>query len=715
MLFIDYFVIAALTVALIAWWRRGDANRARTLTIASLLTVAVGAYTVSDFRWQATAAIVVALLFLLVVGIGALRKKEPRPGKPWISGTFFTLLWALAVFLLWSFPVPPIPSPSGEHAVGVRTFELTDESRKGVIAAAEDEGRRLLVRVWYPAGDVGGLEPAPYMTDVEADNTARGIGTAIGMPFFFTYLKHVGTNSYEGAPILSGAETLPVVVYSHGYTSFLQQNTVLMEELASHGYIVYSIQHTYDSSPTVFPNGDVLPSDPKLIEEVREGLGADGGMPQEMKDAFLGETLDIRYAGILKNRDNARARNDRIAVRSPKIWVADRTFVLDSLQQGQVPESVADVVAAGRYTDTGQIGMSFGGSTTGGFCVADRRCAAGVNLDGGDYHFTPLNTTMPMPFLMFYSDFKQLAAQVSDDPDAPANAFNDFSYERFETAGLNPEVTRVSVTDVGHLGISDFPLFVRNPIRAPFLGGADPNVVVQAQNDFVLGFFDTYLRGIDAGFPDAQFAAYAGFAERNETHNVRDWWLAKHPEDIVERVVLEFDQGDVELALYPARAPISVANFLAHVDGGHYNGAKIYRAVDGAFGIVQGGLVADLMNLPPEEFEKFEPVLPPVAHERTDETGIRNERGTVALARMEPGTAGSEFFINLTDNLVLDSGKPQRAMDGEGYATFGRVLRGMRLLEAIQRMPTDAPTQFEPLRGQLLTEPVEIRRAYRVE
>lgn len=85
-----------------------------------------------------------------------------------------------------------------------------------------------------------------------------------------------------------------------------------------------------------------------------------------------------------------------------------------------------------------------------------------------------------------------------------------------------------------------------------------------------------------------------------------------------------------------------------------------------------------------------------------------------AFGRLEPGTANSEFFFNLQDNPMLDTGYESEDRDGHGYATFGRVLRGMRVLERMQRLPSDAPTPIEMLQGQILEEPVVIRRAYRV-
>jgi predicted dienelactone hydrolase len=174
------------------------------------------------------------------------------------------LLAVAAVGVLALFPVRDLPTPEGPRAVGTRSFEIVDTSRLGVFAARPDQPRKMVVRVWYPAAATEGLETCPYFTDIEACTTATGLGSLFGFPPFFSYIKHVGTNSYENAPLLSGARNLPTVLYSHGYVSFLAQNTALMEHLASHGYVVFSLQHTFDSSPTVFADGEVAPLDPAI-------------------------------------------------------------------------------------------------------------------------------------------------------------------------------------------------------------------------------------------------------------------------------------------------------------------------------------------------------------------------------------------------------------------------------------------------------------------
>ena len=184
------------------------------------------------------------------------------------------------------------------------------------------------------------------------------------------------------------------------------------------------------------------------------------------------------------------------------------------------------------------------------------------------------------------------------------------------------------------------------------------------------------------------------------------------------RVVFETRLGEVEIAVYPSRAPLSGGNFLAYVDAGHYDGARLYRAVrksaPGTIGVVQGGLLAAAMSGDSPYLDRPNAPFPPIAHETTETTGIPNERGTIALARLEPGTASSEFFFNLSDNPELDTGAGVAGRDGFGYATFGRVVRGMDVLDALLELPADGRAAIEQVKGQILREPVEIRHAYRV-
>ncbi|CAN7290173.1 hypothetical protein LJR164_001458 [Phenylobacterium sp. LjRoot164] len=518
----DILLIAALAAFVLAVWLPRLPGRGRVLFGAGLAALAVGVVGVLDARWQSGLGVVVALLLLAGLGIARLRRRPASGRRPYVSGVLAALLAGLAVAALVLFPVGALPRPSGERPVGVRTFEVSDASRPGLLAAAPDAPRRLLVRVWYPAGDTKGLKPRPYFTDEEARTTGASLGALFKFPPFFTYLKHVRTNSYEDAPLASGAAGLPVVIYSHGFTSFLGQNTVLMEELASHGYVVFSLQHTYDSAATLFPDGTLAAMDPDLFAR-----GEDDGAAQAQIDAIAGKDLDARLAGQLQIRETGLAKAERIT-RSGVIWAADRIFLHDQLQAGRVPDAIKPILAASDLTRVGEMGMSFGGATSGSVCMVDRRCAAGVNLDGADFPFQAFDAAMPVPFLMFHSDMRTIyQAMGVEPPGGRARAFNDFSYETFAAAGTDPKVHRLQLRDAKHLGLSDFSLFIRRPVRDPLLGSTPARVMIGAQNDYVRAFFDRHLRGRNA--VELPSKTYADWILPADNGDVRAWWAGKAP------------------------------------------------------------------------------------------------------------------------------------------------------------------------------------------
>jgi predicted dienelactone hydrolase len=520
----DIFLIVATVGFLGAWWMRGLPSRGKWLVGFALLALAASLWGVLDDRWQAGVGEVVSLIFLAALAIG--RYWGKRTGVPYLSGPPLTVLGLAAIVPLILFPVWRLPSPSGPHAVGVRTFELADASRLGVFTKA-DAPRRLLVRVWYPGEPAAGASSRYYFDAGETRTTARTMGGLLGFGPLLTYMKHVRTNAYEDAPLIADAAGLPTIFYSHGYTSFLNQNTVLFEDLASHGYVVYSVQHTGDSSATLFADGTVAEMDPDLLEESKKDADDTSEIRKAMVQGATGETFDDRLAGQLKYGESSLARKDRIRIDSPRTWVADQIFVHDRLQAGEVPEAIRPIAAACDLTRTGEMGMSFGGATAGVVALLDPRCVAAINMDGGDFHFLAFNADMPVPFLMLHSDRGGLYREMGVTPKGEPRSFNDFSYETFAHAGQQANVYRVEIKDSQHLGLSDFTLFMRRPLRDALLGTTPTDVMIGAQNDLVREFFDKFLRGKQNEFPDAQFKKYADWVVPYKNTGLSEWWLAK--------------------------------------------------------------------------------------------------------------------------------------------------------------------------------------------
>ena len=117
--------------------------------------------------------------------------------------------------------------------------------------------REIVVRAWYPAEGEPGRSGDPYMTPTESRAFGDVIGAAApGGGLLYSHARLATTHGRREAPLAASEEPFPVLAFSHGYTSFLAQNTPLMEELASHGYVVFSLAHTWDGS-AVFPDGRV--------------------------------------------------------------------------------------------------------------------------------------------------------------------------------------------------------------------------------------------------------------------------------------------------------------------------------------------------------------------------------------------------------------------------------------------------------------------------
>jgi len=177
---------------------------------------------------------------------------------------------------------------------------------------------------------------------------------------------------------------------------------------------------------------------------------------------------------------------------------------------------------------------------------------------------------------------------------------------------------------------------------------------------------------------------------------------ARDDQDTVTvRIITEF--GNIDIELYAKKAPITVQNFLRYIDGGFYNGGIFHRTVklDNQpdkkilIEVIQAGANPDSL----EKKKGF----PPITLERTNKTGLRHLNGTISMARDTPNSATSDFFICIGDQPSLDYGG-KRNPDGQGFAAFGKVVKGMDVVKRIQMAPAE---------GQRLTPPVRILRILR--
>jgi peptidyl-prolyl cis-trans isomerase A (cyclophilin A) len=177
------------------------------------------------------------------------------------------------------------------------------------------------------------------------------------------------------------------------------------------------------------------------------------------------------------------------------------------------------------------------------------------------------------------------------------------------------------------------------------------------------------------------------------------------------RVLIVTAVGDITVELNAEAAPVTVENFLMHVENDVYDAGSFYRAVRDEnerpdvdpMNLIQGGYGRDGY-----------PGADGITHEPTTQTGLTHSRGAISMGRFEIGTAASEFFIMVNDYPGLDAGPGTRNPDEAGYAVFGRVIEGMDVVETIWGQPTslaNAPEDYQ--HPQYMDDPVvitEIRR-----
>ena len=308
------------------------------------------------------------------------------------------LLLAVALLLpavgVAQTPIPPfeLPAPTGEARVGTTQWVVADPSRQETFAPGRQ--REVQVIAWYPTNATTG-ELAPYMRNgmEEALSFARlaKLGDA------YHGLASVKTHSILDAAPSSSPARFPVIVFSHGYTGLPSSHTALAEDLASHGWAVLHVVHPYEAAARLLDGTFVTFTDEKnamrpQIMDVLHEWGPEGSTMEKVVAA----ADDAERERLLRGYLAALQRTDQVVKR----WVFDVKVVLDGLPKTGAGSALAARLDLSRL---GAAGHSMGGVMAGQFCVEDRRCKAGLNLDGIPQYGTMIDTPMPAPFMMVYS------------------------------------------------------------------------------------------------------------------------------------------------------------------------------------------------------------------------------------------------------------------------------------------------------------------------
>jgi len=459
-------VIPVLLAIYLIWpfVTRGVRPLAVKLVPPLTLLLAIAHLILEGYRWQMipiyilTATVAAANLPTLFKADSA--NQPPRGWKA--AGSFLTLgLLAVSVAFPALLPVPRITKPGGPLQVGTRTIVLTDASRRELYSG-RDEPRKFMIQVWYPAAPRPTDVRAPWMA--RADIVAPAIASFLNLPsFFLDHLAYATSPAYQDAPLAPQDGGYPVILFSHGWDGFASQNTNQVIALASHGYVVVAMQHTYGAIATVFPDGQVAYNNPDAL-------------PDNMPDP--GYT------------DKARTLVDQ--------WVGDMKFALDFMT-AQNADAASPFANALDLSRVGVFGHSTGAGATIQFCGTDPRCKTGLTEDA---FMTPvsqslLDTGVTQPFFFMFSQ------AWADNSGSKNNRLFDGFYSHLPT----PEPV-VTILGTRHHDFTDLPLLSPLAAQLDLKGPINGQRVIKILNDYLLAYFDQELKGIPSPLPFAPSDAY---------------------------------------------------------------------------------------------------------------------------------------------------------------------------------------------------------------
>lgn len=365
-----------------------------------------------------------------------------------------------------------LPKPTGEFFVGTKNLFFTDNSRKEKLSLKGGDKRMLQVKIWYPS-DVKGETENMYLKDYSSTTLWENYKVFNDSKSFFDSLKSYKTFSYENIPVSNKQKNFPLILFSQGYYFGLDDYyTFLMENLASHGYIVVSITHPYDQVITNTADGKVININKWRMTKA---------YLQWKKVEFLHKKMpDTNNARQVNRILKAYLRGMKVFDRSVNLWTRDVQFVMDTLEK--LNNGSVDHHFYGKldFSRVGAMGQSVGGAVSGQLCYVDQRIKAGVNLDCfqfGDIY----NHEMNKPFMLLQSDsypLWQIANRVIYSITKPFHSFNIKNSRHF------------IFTDC-----SIFPVEFNEKLRS-LVGEGEKYENVKLINEYIVDFYNHYLNKV---------------------------------------------------------------------------------------------------------------------------------------------------------------------------------------------------------------------------
>ena len=349
-------------------------------------------------------------------------------------------LSACAALVSVLIPMEDVAKPTGPYQVGTQIIHMVDNDRSAWYGEESSGSREIMVRVWYPAQPQEGDQKAPYVYNEKliGDMVSEGFGIP---KYLMQNISNIKTNSWSGIDPVD--KKFPVLIFSHGHGGLKIQNTTQMEEMASHGYVIFACDHTYDAGVSIFPDERIIFNKTDIPE----------GYSEEEKWDLRRLQLDYRAADI--------------------------QFMLDEMARGNfLSVSLKNSLD---LDNIGVFGHSFGGGTSIVVASTDERIDACFGLDAW---FLPvpssvLNSDLNKPFL----HLGQVRWKEKDN------------YLKLDTlAGNNSAWSlRLDVQGATHYDFTDFSQF--NQLTKRYGSGEiDAPRIRRITNSVIRDFFNHYLK-----------------------------------------------------------------------------------------------------------------------------------------------------------------------------------------------------------------------------
>jgi dienelactone hydrolase len=440
----EVILIAILLAAAIAqitksavWWSR---------SLTALATLAASWHVLHEgTHWQMFPVLAGLIMLVAWQLIPASRRTSRYAAAKNPVAVAVALLSVASFGMLLIVPMFTLPKPTGTYPVGTRIVYLEDSSRSEDKAEKPGTARELMVQIWYPA-DPSNNHLAAY------ERLSETIPVT-------SYRSVLWTNSREDAPVATQGGPFHVLLFNHAWGGRRTQDTFLTEDLASHGYVVASIDHTYNASRVVLPGNRVI--------DYTDGADA--------IDPSLHSSSEVIATW---NKELTK-------------WVADEVFVLNTLQSDNL-DPKSPWYRRLNTQRAGALGHSFGGAAAVQLCSIDPRIQSALNMDGwtfGDIRQRAAN----QPTMFLYGITNTAGPQNPEVGRAEAELdttdSNEVDANLKQFGGY-----KLSISNTSHMDFTDHPLVSpwRSWVRRGHISPSRIQTIVRA---YVLAFFDQTVRG----------------------------------------------------------------------------------------------------------------------------------------------------------------------------------------------------------------------------